>query len=218
MIPLLALSLAVSTAHAFEPNREFAFGIGLVYAPHVESTRGVRPRAPPDDGLPRPVVSRPDQPWAVELQATQRYALGNHCGWNETDCGGGLGGSGIWPLVGPRVAVTWRGATRFGGRVTAFGGFGVVDMHQFGFFPLWEVDGEVGLAGEISTGPALVLAAEAGRSLSYNERVGEFGTRTHGMSMLAARLGAMVHLDPSGFHDPRYRFALEMCTAAGDYI
>lgn len=50
-----------------------------------------------------------------------------------------------------------------------------------------------------------------------HDRSSDLPRPVHGDNAISARLVAMLHWDPSGFRDPRFRFALETGTAAGDY-
>ncbi len=76
----------------------------------------------------------------------------------------------LWPLVGPRAAIGWRGNTRVSGEVSLVGGIGSIETHDRGFVPYWTALGRggVGFDGELG----LLVGFELSKSLSSSFAAG----------------------------------------------
>lgn len=201
-----------------DPNTELSLAVRLTYVPRASTFTEPREPRLAGAGLPRRRAPGTDRRWAIEASITYRAALGDHCSWYEVDCGSPFGGADGWPILGPRVTGSFRGALP-GYRIEAVAGLAHVDMHQFGFLPLWEALVELGVAGEAKSGFGFVVGGDFGRAISYNVPVGEFGYRTYGISPFALRLGLSQRWLPRAhaWADPRYRFGLELSPFAADY-
>lgn len=173
------------------------------------------------------VVPQAVHPVGLEVGLAHRYLLVEDCStWGNTypgtsptsDCVEPL----IFPSVGPSALITWRGGARFGGFLGLIGGVGTVESHDVGFFPLWALDGRVGVGGDFGHLPGLMVGVEGGRALGYRVATpcGNSCTsfREYGAIPLALRVGARSRWGPkAGFSPPRVDVAAEMSLGSADY-
>jgi hypothetical protein len=153
-----------------------------------------------------------EHPWGVELGTEWLVALGDHCGYRETD---GCRGSGWWPIGGPRATVTWRGGTRIGGALEVVAGVAALDMYMFGFFPMASLKGAGGVVLEVGRPAAASFGGTATKSLSYRVYGGS-GYTEHGLPMLSAGFAVRGSYDGE-LRPARWAAGLEMATMAGQY-
>ena len=157
-----------------------------------------------------------DAPWGVEFGAEYLFALGDTCAWSEgLDCHTGA----WWPTLGPRATLTWRGADRLGLDFEAMGGVAAVDGHQFGFFPIFELDATVGGALEWGSPPAFTLGARTSKSLSYTRNTPSHGGiehRTYGLELVSATFALEEHWSAEP-RNTQWTTGLQMATQAADY-
>lgn len=158
-----------------------------------------------------------ENPWGMELGGALLTSLGDHCGWNEwPDCRDAT----WWPVVGPRMVLTWRGSERFGYQLTVLAGPSAVEMHHGGFLPIFSLFASAGGALEYGEPPTLLLGGAASKSLSYTKTwdiPGGTSFRTYGLHVLSASFGA--HAGWSGGWKPaRWTSGLELATYAVDLM
>lgn len=137
-----------------------------------------------------------DHPWGVRAGVDLQLALGDHCGYREEDCRPQTGWGSLWPVGGPAASLTWRGGDRFALDLALELGIGALEVHHYGFMPLWEVLGRVGLRFELP-GPVagFVLGGFASKSFSPRFYVPDGGGIVRGTD------GAGLRLDTDAMYE-----------------
>lgn len=157
--------------------------------------------------LPALSVTHGPRGWGVELAATVSLALGDHCAWAETDCRDGL----WWPTVGPRVSGGWRGGRAFGFAIEGLVGVSALDMHQFGFLPMFRAEAVGGVDFELGLAPLPVVGGQVTKSPSWRRSLG-LGYQDLGVPQVSLALGVRA---PRG-QGWRASAGLESVTMAAD--
>jgi len=198
----LATQLGAAPAHADDPlNHEWMLHLQLVHA------------------------TGQAQPWGVRLGASDLYAIGDHCSYRETDCRSGRGlAASLWPLAGAAGSLEWRGGPRLAVELSAEGGLGSLDMHQYGFIPYWQAIVAPGFRYSVDQGPMLALRGYLSKSLSARFFTPDTQSyRVNSLEVLDLRVDLGTGwggraLSDSGWAPPVLAVGLQSATMAGDFL